>query len=236
MSKLTPSQSETTFAERLKFVQSAMECAANRAGRSASDITLIGVSKTAGRDAADAAYGAGLRHFGENRVQDAAAKFAAARPDGSRLHMIGQLQSNKAKLAVQVFDVIESVDRPSVIAALRSAVAGRERPFPILLQVNIAREPQKSGCAPEDVEKLVATLIAISELDLQGLMTIAPLTDDPEDVRPVFAGLRDLRDALRNTNPGLELPTLSMGMSNDFAVAIEEGATHVRVGRALFHG
>lgn len=232
----TSMDSDTAIADRLTSVQAAIERAAHRAGRSASDVTLVGVSKTVGRDVVDAAYGAGLRHFGENRVQDAAAKFMDARPNDSRLHLVGQLQSNKANLAVRVFDVIESVDRPSVIAALRSATAGRQRPFPVLLQVNIAREPQKSGCAPEDAEELVASLVSCPDLDLQGLMTIAPLTDDGENVRSVFAGLRDLRDTLRSIHSGLELPTLSMGMSNDFAVAIEEGATHVRIGRALFHG
>ncbi len=236
MTLTTSSAVVSDLMERLATIRLAIEHAAARTDRDPSGITLVGVSKTVDRAMIDAAYDAGLRQFGENRVQDAAAKFGASFPADARAHLIGQLQSNKAKTAVRIFDVIESVDRPSLVAALVAATAGLERPIPVLLQVNIAREPQKTGCAPEDAAALVGSIRACSGLDLRGLMTIAPLADDIETVRPVFAGLRTLRDDLRHRHPGLSLSVLSMGMSNDFGVAIEEGATHVRIGRALFHG
>ena len=208
--------------------------ASAKAGRNPDAITIVAVSKTVDRTTIDAAYHAGLRVFGENRVQDAIAKLDPALPPDASMHLIGQLQSNKAKAAVQHFDLIESVDRPSLIAALASASQPRDRIVPVLLQVNIAGETQKAGCAPADAPALIESILAAPNLSLIGLMTIAPLVDDVEEVRPVFSGLRDLRDRLRIKYSGLDLPVLSMGMSNDFEIAVEEGATHVRIGRALF--
>jgi hypothetical protein len=188
------------------------------------------------RGLVDQAYALGLRHFGENRVQDAQRKFAAPLPADGVLHLIGQLQRNKARSALRLFDLIESVDRLSLIEELEKAAARENRRLPVLVQVNIAREPQKAGCAPEEAATLMARLSASSYLVPRGLMTIAPLVDDPEGVRPVFRGLRELRDRLRCANGDLDLPVLSMGMTNDFPVAIAEGATQVRVGRAIFGG
>lgn len=230
---------ETTGAdlmERVARVRSEIADATARAGRAPDSVTLIGVCKTVDRPAVDAAYAAGLRHFGENRVQDAIAKFTAPLPPDATLHLIGQLQSNKAKPAAGLFDVIESLDRPSLVNALGRAAEGREAPLPVLLQVNVAREPQKAGCSPEDAPALVEAVLASPHLALHGLMTIAPLVSNAETVRPVFAALRQLKDDLGRRYPELALPVLSMGMSNDFQVAIEEGAIYVRIGRAIFHG
>ena len=150
------------------------------------------------------------------------------------LHLIGQLQSNKAKPAVALFDIIESVDRLSLIDALEKEAERRGELVSVLLQVNIAREPQKAGCAPESASQLMERLARSSWLRPRGLMTIAPLVADAEETRPVFSALRRLRDALQREQPAIDLETLSMGMSDDFRVAIEEGATSVRIGRAIF--
>jgi pyridoxal phosphate enzyme (YggS family) len=197
-------------------------------------VTIVAVTKTIDRATVDAAFALGLRHFGENRVQEALAKFATPPPVGATLHLIGQLQSNKAKRAVALFDIVESVDRLTLIEALERAAERADRLLPVLVQVNIAREPQKAGCPPEHAAELMARLATSSWLEPRGLMTIAPLIDDAEAVRPVFAALRELRDQLLLTFPHLDLTTLSMGMSDDYQVAIEEGATAVRLGRAIF--
>lgn len=225
---------ETELAARLTRVRETVAEAARASGRRPEEITIVAVSKTVDRAAADAAAALGVRHFGENRVQDAARKFAEPLPDACALHLIGQLQTNKARPAVSLFDVIESVDRPSLIAALEKEAARSEQPLDVLLQVNVAREAQKAGCAPEDADALVGQLARSEWLRPRGLMTMAPLVADEEDVRPVFAGLRALRDELQRRHPNLELATLSMGMSNDYRVAIAEGATSVRIGRAIF--
>jgi pyridoxal phosphate enzyme (YggS family) len=224
------------LAERIATVQQRVAEAARAAGRDPAAVAIVAVSKTVGRDAVDEAYRLGLRRFGENRVQDAVAKFAAPLPADAELHLIGHLQSNKARAAGRLFDLVESVDRPSVIDALEREGARRGRPIPVLLQVNVAREPQKGGCTPEAAAGLAARIDGSDWLDLRGLMTIAPLVDDPEATRPVFAGLRRLRDELRRANPKLRLDTLSMGMTNDYPIAIAEGATEVRIGRAIFGG
>jgi pyridoxal phosphate enzyme (YggS family) len=196
----------------------------------------VAVTKTVDRHAIDAAYALGLRHFGENRVQDARHKLpdSSPLPAGTVLHLIGQLQSNKAKPAVALFDIIESVDRTSLIDALEKEAARRGEPVSVLLQVNIAREPQKAGCAPEAAPQLMERLVRSPWLQPSGLMTMAPLVADAEEARSVFSGLRALRDALQREHPAVDLGTLSMGMSDDFRVAIEEGATSVRIGRAIF--
>jgi pyridoxal phosphate enzyme (YggS family) len=204
-------------------------------------VTIVAVTKTVGRDVIDAAYALGLRHFGENRVQDAVRKLARSEaqhavplPAGAVLHLIGQLQSNKAKPAVVLFDIIESVDRLSLIDALEKEGERGGEPVSVLLQVNIAREPQKAGCVPEFAPDLMERLVRSPWLRPLGLMTMAPLVSDVEQTRPVFSGLRELRDALQREHPMVDLGTLSMGMSDDFRVAIEEGATSVRIGRAIF--
>jgi pyridoxal phosphate enzyme (YggS family) len=208
--------------------------AAAKADRDPAAITLVGVSKTVDRDVVAAAIEAGVRTLGENRVQDAMRKFEAPLPAGVTLHMIGQLQSNKAGQAADLFDMIESVDRASLIKELDRQALKRGAVMPVLLQVNVAREAQKAGCDPEDAVNLARAIQCAEGLRLDGLMTIAPLVDDPEAARPVFAGARALRDQMIRVGVGGRLPVLSMGMTNDFDIAIEEGATHVRVGRALF--
>jgi PLP dependent protein len=208
--------------------------AAAKADRDPAAITLVGVSKTVDRDVADAAIEAGVRTLGENRVQDAMRKFEKPLPVGVTLHMIGQLQSNKAGQAADLFDMIESVDRISLIKELDRHALKRGDVIPVLLQVNVAREAQKAGCDPEDAVSLARAIRCAAGLRLEGLMTIAPLVDDPEAARPVFAGARELRDQMIQNGVADRLPVLSMGMTNDFDIAIEEGATHIRVGRALF--
>jgi pyridoxal phosphate enzyme (YggS family) len=219
---------------RVETVLEDVARAARAAGRPPEDVTVVAVSKTVDRATIEAAYALGLRHFGENRVQEARRKLATPLPPDAVLHLIGQLQSNKARPAVALFDIIESVDRPSLIAALEKEAARRNEPVAVLLQVNVAREPQKAGCAPEEAGDLMDRLVESPWLLPRGLMTMAPLLDDPEDARPVFAGLRRLRDALQREHPGVDLTTLSMGMSDDYRVAIAEGATEVRIGRAIF--
>jgi PLP dependent protein len=207
--------------------------AAERAGREPADVTLIAVSKTFPREAIDAAYDLGLRTFAESRVQEIRQKFAEPQPDDASLHMIGQLQTNKVRQVVPLVGCIQTVDRASLIESLAKELPKRDLTMDILLQVNVSGEEQKSGCSPEDAAALLRQIDDVPELRIQGLMTMAPLVDDPEETRPVFRALRELRDKLQD-DTSISLPALSMGMSNDFEIAIEEGATHVRIGRALF--
>jgi pyridoxal phosphate enzyme (YggS family) len=200
------------------------------------------VSKTHGAETVAAAYAAGLRVFGENRVEEAAAKAqaVAALLGGPQAagdlawHMIGHLQSRKAEDVLPWASMVHSVDSTRLAVRLsRFAVrAGRE--LPILLEVNVAAEASKYGFAPAELPAQVAAIATLPGLRLQGLMTMAPIVADPADARPVFAGLRRLRDALAGQFPTVDWRHLSMGMTDDFEVAIEEGATIVRIGRAIF--
>jgi hypothetical protein len=212
-------------AQRLQDVRETIERSARRAGRSPGDVTLIAVSKTHGADSIRPLIEAGQREFGENRVQEAQDKWPALKSEtpGLRLHLIGRLQSNKADDAVALFDSIHSVDRPSLVGALAEAMAKAGRRPECFLQVNIGDEPQKGGCAVAD---LPALLEAGREagLPIAGLMCIPPAQLEPA---PYFALLAKL--ARRHALPGL-----SMGMSGDFETAVATGATHVRVGTALF--
>jgi pyridoxal phosphate enzyme (YggS family) len=219
--------------QRLQRVRDRIASIKQDAGPAPGGVTLVGVSKTVGRDVIDAAYAAGLRDFGENRVQDARDKFTDA-PADARLHLIGSLQTNKARMVIGLAHLIHSVDRVALVDALQERAAATDIVQPILLQINIAREEQKHGCLAEDAEALLEHVLASSNLQLRGFMTMAPLVSTPEEARPVFAGLRELRDKLQTSYPNVDLSELSMGMSNDYAVAIEEGATIVRVGRAIF--
>lgn len=223
----------TDIAARIAAVEGRITLAAERAGRDPSEITLVGVSKTVGRADVDAAYAAGMRHFGENRIQDALVKFEDS-PDDLVLHLIGSLQTNKVRHAVGRFQLIHSVDRLSLVDALQARCEAASVTQPILLQVNVAREEQKHGCDPDDAAAMVEAVLARKNLELRGLMTMAPLTATPEEARPVFAELRQLRDRLKRDFPGSNLADLSMGMTNDYEAAVEEGATIVRVGRAIF--
>jgi PLP dependent protein len=207
--------------------------AARQAGRDPASVQLVAVSKGFDVDRIRAAVEAGLTTLGENRVQEGAAKIPAV--SGATWHLVGPLQSNKARRAVELFDVVESVD--SVDLAIRldrlSAETRPGRPLPVLLQVNVDADAAKSGFDPGVLEAALPTLAALPNLRLDGLMTVGRLVERPEDARPTFRALRALAERLRSITPALG-PELSMGMSDDYPIAIEEGATIVRIGRALF--
>ena len=208
--------------------------ASQRAGRRAEEITLVAVSKTFSVDAIRAAYDAGLRSFGENRVQE----FEAKQPKladvaDATWHLIGHLQSNKARRAVHLFQHVDSIDSLALAQKLDSAAAAESKRLPVLIEVHLGGEESKSGVAEGDLGPLSEGIEKLSHLELRGVMTIPPYSDDPEAVRPYFRKLRELRDGI-SQRLGRVLPTLSMGMSHDFEAAIEEGASEIRIGAALF--
>ena len=213
-----------TIAERVAHVRQRVERAAERAGRSPADVTIVAVSKSFPPQAIEEAAAAGIAHVGENRVQEAAAKIPGLRGLPVTWHLVGHLQTNKTKTALELFDIIHSVDSLHLAEALSHR---SQRPLPVLLEVNVAGEAAKFGFPPDEVAAAAQAVARLPNLDLRGLMTVAPLVSDPEAVRPVFRELRRLRDALG-------LAELSMGMTDDFEVAIEEGTTLVRIGRAIF--
>jgi len=209
-------------------IQKRIAKAAKKADRPPSAVTLVAVTKTVDATAIQEAFAAGLRHFGESRIQEAKEKLpqlSALQPPPT-WHMVGHLQTNKAKTATELFDVIHSVDSLKVAEAI-SQHANCD--MSVLVQINVAGEASKYGFALQDAIAALEHMARLPHLRIKGLMTIAPYADDPEEVRPVFRRLRLMRDSL-----GLE--HLSMGMSHDFEVAIEEGATLVRIGRAIFGG
>ncbi len=224
--------------DNLHRVRDRIADAAARAGRDESAVTLVAVSKTHPVESLLTAYELGVRHFGENRVEEAVTKLPAFRQSiddpAVVFHMIGHLQSRKAGDAVALFDSIQSVDSVKLARRLSGFAT---KPLPILLEVNVSGEESKYGFAGARREELFSAVEAIAQLpglQLNGLMTMAPLVDNPQRARPVFRALRELRDELERCNPTLKLPQLSMGMTDDFEVAIEEGATLVRIGRAIF--
>ncbi len=192
-------------------------------------VTIVAVTKGFGPDAVTAAFDAGLADVGENRVQEALDKMDRVGEPGVRWHLIGHLQRNKAKLVPGRFALVQSVDSLELAGALSRRAT---EPLPVLLQVNVAREAQKNGCAPEEALGVAQKIAALANLRLHGLMTMAPLTDDEDVQRRTFRGLRTLRDTIKEA--GLWLPTLSMGMSADYATAVAEGATVIRLGTVLF--
>ena len=219
------------ISSRLAAIHNAIASAAKQSGRDPGEIELLAVSKTQPADAIRDAMRAGITHFGENKVQEARGKIEAL--GRGVWHLIGHLQSNKAKDAVRLFDSIDSVDRADLAEEIDHRADALGKIQNILLQVNIAGESAKFGCTPEAACSLAEAMNALPRLCLRGLMTIAPYSPEPEKSRPHFAGLRRLRDKIE-TDTGLRLPVLSMGMSGDFSVAIEEGSTCVRIGTALF--
>jgi pyridoxal phosphate enzyme (YggS family) len=227
---------EQRLRTRIDAIESRVRNAALAADRDPATITITAVSKTFPRELVDQVHAIGLSIFGESRVQEAREKFAGQLPADMRLTMIGQLQTNKVRQALQVFDRVESVDRMSLIQALEREAARIDTRFSVLLQVNIGREPQKSGSLPEDAVELAQSIAASPHLRLDGLMGIAPLVDSAAEARPYFRSLRELRDQLRDDVGAGDLGVLSMGMSGDFEAAIAEGATHVRIGSAIFGG
>jgi len=194
---------------------------------------LVGATKGVEADRVHTAVAAGLREIGENRIQEALPKISAVGP-GPRWHLIGHLQRNKARPAAEHFGVIHSIDGLATAQAVDRAAGRAGRRVAVLIEVNVAGEAMKYGVPPEAAGALVAAVGACAHLAPVGLMTVAPMTDDPETVRPVFRRLRELRDRLREEGAGEGFRELSMGMSDDFEVAIEEGATMVRIGRAIF--
>ena len=211
--------------------------AAQRAGRQPSEVTLVAVTKTRPPDDVAAAYQAGVRCIGENRVEEAAVKKPQLDLPGLAWHMVGHLQSRKARQAAELFDVIHSVDSLKLAQKLDALAAERPRPLPILLEMNVSGEESKYGFALTDrpaLEAAVSEIAALPHLQLEGLMTVAFVARDPQEVRPIFARLRTMRDELRVLFPQATWQHLSMGMTDDFEVAIEEGATMVRIGRAIF--
>ena len=217
------SNSPRGIPERLAAARASVSEAAEGAGRDPAGIRLIAVSKTFPADAIRAAFDAGQRDFGENRVQEGLAKIAELGGLDADIHLIGTLQRNKARHA-GAFASVQSIDS----IRLAEAVSRRlDRELEVLLEVNVAGEQSKSGFAPADLTDALPAIQALPNLDVAGLMTIAPIVADPEDARPVFRRLRELRDRLG-------LRELSMGMSSDYAVAVEEGASMVRIGRAIF--
>ena len=222
-------------AHNLEDVRRRLAAAAERSGRRPSDITLVAVSKTFSADIVRAAADAGHRHFGENRVQEGLQKIEVLSDLGLNWHLIGHLQSNKAKKATAAFSWIESIDSLELLKKVDAAAAELGSKPQVLLQVDLAHEATKFGADEQAVADLVNTALDSRALSLRGLMIVPPIPEDPEESRPWFRQLRDLRDALvaRGTPPD-RLAELSMGMSGDFEVAIEEGATIVRVGSAIF--
>jgi len=227
-----------SIAENLAALRARMEAAARRADRSPSEIELMAVTKQVEPRRMREAYDAGLRLFGENRVQEFAEKINLLRDlADARFVLIGHLQTNKAARAAELFAAVDSLDSLRLAEKLDSAAAKLGKKLPVLIEVNLAGEAAKTGVAPDsrELEELLAAAPRLSALEFRGLMAIPPHTADLEGARPYFRRLRELREALRARNlPTLGLETLSMGMSHDFEVAIEEGTTCLRLGTALF--
>jgi pyridoxal phosphate enzyme (YggS family) len=219
--------------ENIQRVRESMARAAARAGRRVEEITLLAVSKTFPAEAIRAAFEVGLRHFGENRVQEWESKRPLVADLEATWHLIGHLQSNKAHRAANLFHRIDSVDSLSLAQKLDTAAAAEGTRLQILIEVHQGDETTKSGVAETDLPALAEGIARLSNLELRGLMTIPPFFDDVNRVRQYFRKLRELRDGLRG-QLGSALPVLSMGMSHDFEIAIGEGATEIRVGSAIF--
>jgi PLP dependent protein len=221
--------------ENLLRVQDKIATAADRSGRRPEEITLIGVSKTQPAESIRAAYAAGLRHFGENRVQEWEGKYGGVEDLDGTWHLIGHLQSNKAARAAKLFHSVDSIDGFPLAQRIDRACADRpsSSQLRVLIEVHLGGEETKSGVSPEGLPELGEKLIALAHLNLAGLMCIPPFVENLDEVRPYFANLRELKGQLEE-RLGKRFPVLSMGMSHDFEAAILEGATEVRIGTALF--
>jgi len=227
-----------SVAENIARVQERLNAAARRAGRNPSDIILMGVSKTFPAESIVEAYSAGLRLFGENRVQEFATKAGAVRGlADADWHLIGHLQTNKAAKAAELFDAVDSVDSVRMAEKLNVSAQGLGQTLSVLIEINVGGEQAKSGVAPDadELEHLLLGAPRWGSLKIRGLMTVPPYAEDPEGSRPYFRQLREIRDRVAARRlPNIATEVLSMGMSHDFEVAIEEGATCVRVGTAIF--
>lgn len=216
------------IADNIQSVTQRIASACEKSGRASSDVKLVCVTKMASIEAMEEAIAAGAHILGENRVQDASAKYAII-GNKAEWHLIGHLQTNKAKEAVRIFSLIHSVDSARLAKEIDREAAKINKVQDILIQVNVSGEESKFGIEPGSLENLLKEISAFSNVNIKGLMTIAPEVDDPETIRPYFRALRELRDRISN------LQLLSMGMTGDFEVAIEEGSNMVRVGRAIFY-
>lgn len=222
------------LADNIARVRARIAEAARKVGRDPAEITLVAVSKTKPRELVEMAYNVGVRDFGENRVQEALVKIEQFHPQGVRWHLIGHLQSNKAGKVVAPFACVHSVDSLHLAQTLNRHAEEQGKRLSILLQVNVADEASKEGMSLAEAPELARQIAALPALHIEGLMTIAPLVSDPQEVRPVFRELRLLRERLRDEVSAASWEQLSMGMTDDYHIAIEEGATIVRVGRAIF--
>ena len=227
-----------SIADNIAAARERIAAAARRAGRRPEEIALMAVSKTHSPERIREAYGAGLRLFGENRVQEFAGKACAvADLDGAEWHMIGHLQTNKAGKAAELFDAVDSVDSVKLAEKLDASARALGSKLSVLIEVNVGGEAAKSGVGPESrvLEELLAAAPRFEALEFRGLMTVPPFADDPEQARPYFHRLRALREAIAARKlPAVGMDVLSMGMSHDFEVAIEEGSSCVRLGTAVF--
>ena len=229
-----------SIAANIASIQERIAAAASRAGRNPKEIALIAVSKTHPAERIRDAYEAGLRVFGENRIQEFASKIGALQnlPD-AEWHMIGHLQTNKASKATELFHAVDSVDSLKLAEKLDAAARQLGKKLSLLLEINVGGEAAKNGVAPDSpaLDELLIAAPRLDSLQFRGLMTVPPFTDDPQDARPYFRKLRGLRDNIAaRKHPGVNMDVISMGMSHDFEVAIEEGSTCVRVGTAIFGG
>jgi pyridoxal phosphate enzyme (YggS family) len=227
--------SENDLKRRLGAIRERIGAAAKRSGRREEDITLIAVSKTHPAEAIRTAFALGVKHFGENRVQEWEGKRGAVEDLRAEWHLIGHLQSNKAARAAKLFHSVDSLDDLALAQRLHRArsESGDTRKLRVLIEIRVAPEETKSGVEIAELPMLAEEIVGLGNLDFQGLMCIPPFFDEPEKARPYFVSLRELKERLEATL-GRKLPVLSMGMSHDFEFAIEEGATEVRVGTALF--
>ena len=214
----------------LRSIRQAITRSAERAGRDPGEVVLVAVTKTLPVERIREAIGLGLTRLGENRVQEALPKIEEIGPADLDWHLIGHLQTNKVKFIEGRFRMVQSVDSVGLAEALDARL---QSALDVLIEVNVAEEPQKTGGLPADLPALARSVNGAQHLRLRGLMTVAPMVADAEQVRPVFRGLRSLRDAT-SQQLGMPLPVLSMGMTDDYPIAIEEGATMLRLGRALF--
>jgi pyridoxal phosphate enzyme (YggS family) len=227
-----------SIAENIVLVRERIAAAARRVGRNPDEVTLMGVSKTFPVESIREAYSAGLRVFGENRVQEFSGKATALRDlSDSEWHLIGHLQTNKAAKALELFDAVDSVDSVRTAEKLNSMAAGAGKTLPVLIEINVGGESAKSGVAlgSDELELLLQGAPRWGNLTIRGLMTVPPYTEDPKGSRAYFRQLRQIRDGIAARGlPKIGMAVLSMGMSHDFEVAIEEGSTCVRVGTAIF--
>ncbi len=221
--------------ERLNEIRERIAQSAARVGRAGEEVRIVAAAKGQGRAKIEEALDAGIRLIGHNYLQEAASEAPQTQRPDSEFHMIGHLQRNKAGKAVELFDVIQTVDDERLAIALDRRASTLGRTLGVLIQVNLAREPQKSGIDREKVEPLIEVIRGLSSLNLRGLMTMPPFFDEPDRARPYFGQLRELRDGLLDSKMlAQDMTDLSMGMTGDFEVAVEEGATLVRIGTALF--